>query len=166
MPSNEQLTFADHVGRRYVQEQNVPPVAGRLLGYLAVCEPATQTINELADALLASRSAITQAVVLLEGRGVVQRSRARGERVDRVSARLDRLISEQDYDPASYIDMAALLRRGAALLTDDGSGRREVLEEWATLYDFLAERMPLLKEEWLARRATLRGSDSKGVSKS
>jgi hypothetical protein len=146
-----------------VQEQNIPPVAGRLLGYLAVCEPAAQTINELADALLASRSAITQAIVLLESRGLVQRSRARGERVDRVSVRLDHLISEQDYDPASYRDTAALLRRGAALLTDDGSGRREALEEYAALYDFLAERMPRLKEEWLAHRASLREADSEEV---
>jgi hypothetical protein len=103
-----------------------------------------------------SRSAITQAVVLLEGRGLVERSRARGERVDRISIRLDRLISEQDYDPASYLDMAALLRRGVALVDDD-SGRRETLEELAALYDFLAERMPQLQKEWLAHRAALRG---------
>jgi DNA-binding transcriptional MocR family regulator len=164
VPTDEQLTFADHLGRRYVQEQNIPPVAGRLLGYLAVCDPAAQTINELADALLASRSAITQAVVLLEGRGLVQRSRARGERVDRVSARLDRLVSEQDYDPSGYLDTAALLRRGAALVRDDGSGRREALEEYAALYDFLAERMPRLKEEWLAHRASVRGADPKEAS--
>lgn len=159
VPTDEQLTFADHLGRRYVQDQNVPPVAGRLLGYLAVCQPAAQTINELADALLASRSAITQAAVLLEARGLVERSRARGERVDRVSARLDRLISEQDYDPASYLDTAALLRRGAALLSEDHSGRRQALEEYAALYDFLADRMPRLREEWLAHRASLRGAD-------
>jgi DNA-binding MarR family transcriptional regulator len=89
MPTDEQLTFADHVARYYMREQNVPPVAGRVLGYLGVCEPAAQTINDLSEALLASRSAITQAVVLLESRGLVQRSRARGERVDRVTARLD-----------------------------------------------------------------------------
>jgi DNA-binding transcriptional regulator GbsR (MarR family) len=74
------------VARYYMREQNVPPVAGRVLGYLGVCEPAAQTINDLSEALLASRSAITQAVVLLESRGLVQRSRACGERVDRVTA--------------------------------------------------------------------------------
>ena len=156
MPTDEQLTFADHVGRFYVREQNAPPVAGRVLGYLAVCEPAAQTVNELADALLASRSAVTQAVVLLESRGLVERSRARGDRVDRVAARLERLVAEQDYDPTSYLDTAALLRRGVGLLPqDDGSGRREALAEFASLYDFLAERMPRMKEEWLAYRAGL-----------
>jgi hypothetical protein len=67
--TDEQLTFDDHVARYFMREQHVPPVAGRVLGYLAVCEPAAQTTNELSEALLASRSAITQAVVLLENRG-------------------------------------------------------------------------------------------------
>jgi MarR family len=163
MPTDEQLTFADHVGRYLMREQHIPPVAGRLLGYLAVCEPAAQTINELAEALLASRSAITQAVVLLESRGLVQRSRARGERVDRITCRLEVSTFERDFDPKGFADTAALLRRGAALLTHDDAGRREALEEYAALHDFLAEKFPLLKEEWLARRARVRGTDSEEV---
>ena len=163
MPTDAQLTFADHVARYYVREQSFPPVAGRVLGYLAVCEPAAQTIADLSEALLASRSAITQAVALLESRGLAVRSRARGERVDRVTCRLDASTFEQDFDPASYADTAALLRRGAALLAHDDSGRRAALEEFAALHDFLAEKFPLLKEEWRARRASLRSADSEGV---
>jgi hypothetical protein len=163
MPTDEQLTFADHVGRYFMREQHVPPVAGRLLGYLAVCEPAAQTINDLSEALLASRSAITQAVVLLEDRGLVQRSRARGERVDRVTCCLDTSTFERDFDPAGFADTAALLRRGAALLARDDSGRREALEEYAALHEFLAEKFSLLREEWLARRASGRGMDSQEV---
>jgi DNA-binding transcriptional ArsR family regulator len=163
VPTDEQLTFADHVGRYFMREQHVPPVAGRLLGYLGVCEPAAQTINDLAEALLASRSAITQAVVLLESRGLVERSRVRGERVDRVTARLDVSSFEGSFDPTGYADTAALLRRGAALLGEDGSGRREALEEYAALHDFLAEKFPLLREEWLARRAAGRAAASEEV---
>lgn len=158
MPTDLQLAFADHLGRYYVQEMGFPPVAGRVIGYLVVCDPAAPTINELADALLASRSAITQAVVLLEGKGLARRFRQRGERLDRVEARLDAFTFEQELDSTSYIEQAALLRRGAALLPDDTSGRREALEEFAQLNDFLAEKLPLLKQEWVARRADLRAS--------
>jgi hypothetical protein len=153
MPTDEQLRFADELGHYCVRELAFPPVAGRVLGYLAVCEPAEPTINELADALLASRSAITQAVVLLESRALARRTRARGERVDRVAVQLDVSMFERDLDGTSYIEQAALLRRGSALLAPDDSGRREALEEIAALNDFLAEKLPLLKEEWLARRA-------------
>ena len=161
MPTDEQLRFADHLGRFCVREMSFPPVAGRTLGYLAVCDPAEQTINDLADALLASRSAITQAVVLLEGRGLARRTRARGERVDRVAARFDVVPFESDLDATGYIAQAALIRRGIALLPQDDSGRREALEEIAEFNDFLAERLPVLKEEWLAtrRRATRRDGE-------
>jgi DNA-binding transcriptional regulator GbsR (MarR family) len=166
MPTDEQLRFADDLGRYCVRELAFPPVAGRVMGYLAVCDPAEQTINELADALLASRSAITQAVVLLEGHGMARRTRARGERVDRVAARLDVLTYERDLDASSYVEQAALLRRGSALLAKDDSGRRQAMEELAALNDFLAEKLPLLKEEWLNRRNRLRGTDTEEVSQS
>jgi hypothetical protein len=42
------------------------PDGGRLIGYLAVCDPREGSISELADALLASRSAIAGAVNALE----------------------------------------------------------------------------------------------------
>lgn len=163
MPTDEQLRFADHLGRYCVREMSFPPVAGRVLGYLAVCEPAEQTINDLADALLASRSAITQAVVLLENHGLARRSRARGERVDRVALQLDVLIFERDLDASGYVEQAALLRRGSALLGDDDSGRREALEELAALNDFMADRLPLVREEWRAHRAALRHTDAEEV---
>lgn len=156
MPTDDQLRFADHLGRYVVREMNLPPVAGRLLGYLGVCDPAEQTINELADALLASRSAITQAVVLLESIGLVRRSRARGERVDRVAVHLDVDIFERDLDATGYVEQAALLRQGAALLgKNDKSGRREALKELAALNDFMADRLPQLKDEWRVRRSGL-----------
>ena len=66
MPTDAEITFADHMGRFYARRYAFPPMVGRLLGYLAVCDPPDQTIGELAEALLASRSAIAGAVKVLE----------------------------------------------------------------------------------------------------
>lgn len=96
--------------------------------------------------------------MLLEGKGLAKRFRQRGERLDRVEARLDAFTFEQERDSTSHIEQAVLLRRGAALLSEDTSGRREALEEFAQLNDFLADKLPLLKQEWGARRAALRNS--------
>jgi len=84
MPTDAQITFADHMGRFYARRFSFPPMVGRLIGYLAVCDPPNPTIGELADTLLASRSAIAGAVKVLETIHVVQRSRVAGERMDRV----------------------------------------------------------------------------------
>ena len=159
MLSDQQLRFCDDLSRFCVRELAFPPVAGRLLAYLAVCDPAAQPINDLADALLASRSAITQAIVLLEGRDMARRTRARGERVDRVSANFDVSLFERDFDASGYAEQAALIRRGIALLPeDDTSGRRQDLTELAALNDFFAEKFPALRQEWAERLAHLRRS--------
>jgi DNA-binding transcriptional regulator GbsR (MarR family) len=87
MPTDAEITFADHMGRFYARRFAFPPMVGRLIGYLAVADPPEQSIGELADALLASRSAITNAVKVLEAMRLVRRTRVAGERMDRV--RLD-----------------------------------------------------------------------------
>jgi ABC-2 type transport system permease protein len=57
VPTDAEITFADHMGRFYARRYAFPPMVGRLIGYLAVCDPPEQSIGDLADALLASRSA-------------------------------------------------------------------------------------------------------------
>lgn len=158
MPHPDTLTFADRVGRFYVTELDFPPVAGRMLAYLAVCDPAAQPINDLAEALLVSRSAITQATSLLEARGLVRRSRLRGDRVDRITAEIDVARFEDDLDATGYADQAALLRRGVELLPEQDD-RREPLSEVAEFYDFVATRLPQLKAEWRSRRDAAPNTD-------
>ena len=157
MSHDAQLTFADHLGRFYARQYSFPPMAGRLLGYLFVCDPPQQTIDELGEALLASRSAITGAVTLLEGYRMVRRTRAAGERVDRVS--LDPASEQpQNFDGAIHEEHAALFREGLAVLADASPERRAPLEEMVALADFLAERLPALRDEWQTHRDQLRAS--------
>jgi DNA-binding MarR family transcriptional regulator len=151
MATDAELTFADHAGRFYARQYGFPPVAGRLLGYLAICDPPQQTIADLAEALLASRSAITGAVKLLEGFHAVQRTRTAGDRVDHVS--IDPAgLEPKGFAATVYEEQAALAREGLALLKNAPPARRAVLEEVAILNDFLAKRMPEVLGEWRAQR--------------
>jgi len=154
---DEELTFADHIGRFYAREHGFPPMAGRLLGYLMICDPPQQSIDELGEALMASRSAITGAVKLLEGYGLVLRSRTAGERVDRVKANPAGL-EPRNFDSRLFTEQAALFREGLALLSDAAPARRAPLEELAASADFLGERLPQVLAEWRERRAALRAS--------
>jgi DNA-binding transcriptional regulator GbsR (MarR family) len=154
MPTDAEITFADHAGRFYARRYSFPPMVGRLIGYLAVCDPPDPTIGELAEALLASRSAIAGAVKTLETIQAVRRSRVAGERMDRV--RID-LSSQQSMgmDTAEYEEMGELAREGLAVLRDAPAERRAVLLEVSAFADFLVEQMPKLKQEWEARREAL-----------
>lgn len=166
MATDAELTFADHAGRFYAREYDFPPVAGRLLGYLAVCDPPKQSVADLSEALLASRSAISQAVKLLESHGAVERGRAAGQRGDYVSIAPGALNVQHDFEGDIYQRMADLAREGLALLHDASPERRAALEEMADLADFLAKRLPAVLEEWREHRQTLRGDSGadKGAS--
>ena len=152
MPTDAEITFADHMGRFYARRYSFPPMVGRLIGYLAVCDPPNPTIGELAEALLASRSAIAGAVKTLETIHVAQRSRVAGERMDRV-----RITAEQSMqmDVSEYEEMRELAREGLEVLRDAPPERRAALLEMSAFAGFLVEELPKLKLEWEARRQAL-----------
>jgi hypothetical protein len=155
VPTDAEITFADHAGRLYARRYGMAPMVGRLLGYLAICDPREQSIAELADALLASRSAIAGAVSVLDTLGLIHRSRAAGERMDRVRVDLTGPRS-MGFDVTEYQEQADLAREGLALLAGEPIERRAVVLEWAAFADFLVARLPVLEQEWKAHRQALR----------
>ncbi len=154
MPTDAEMTFADHAGRFYVRRYGMAPVVGRLLGYLMICDPLEQSITDLADALLASRSAISGAVKALEQLGLVRRFRAAGERMDRVGIDLTSQRT-MGFDPTEYQEQADLAREGLALLADAPPERRVVLLQYEAFADWLTSRMPEWEKEWQAHRDAL-----------
>ena len=163
MPTDAEITFADHMGRFYASRFSFPPMVGRLIGYLAVCDPPNPTIGELAEALLASRSAIAGAVKTLETIHVVQRSRVAGERMDRI-----RITAQQSMqmDVSEYEEMRELAREGLEVLRDAPPERRAALLEMSAFADFLVEEIPRLKQDWEARRQALVASGDLPVTRS
>jgi hypothetical protein len=154
VPTDAEITFADHVGRFYARRFAFPPMVGRLLGYLAVCDPPEQTIAELAEALLASRSAIAGAVKTLEAIGNVRRTRAAGDRMDKVRIDLSSPNS-MGLDITEYEEMRDLAREGLGLLADASVDRRAALVEMAAFMELVIENTSTLREEWQHRRADL-----------
>jgi len=154
MPSDAELTFADHMGRFYARRYGFPPMVGRLIGYLSVCDPPDQSIGELAEALLASRSAIAGAVKGLEALHVVRRSRAAGERMDRVLIDLSSPRA-MGMDISEYEELREMAHEGLEVLQDAPIERRAVLLEVCAFADFLLEQIPRMQQEWEARRAAM-----------
>jgi DNA-binding transcriptional regulator GbsR (MarR family) len=155
MPRDEEITFADHVGRFYARRYAFPPMVGRVLGYLLVCDPPAQSIAELSEALLASRSAITGALEVLERLHAIHRSRAAGERMDRV--RLDFSAAEaRGFDITEYQELGDLAREGLEVLKDAPAGRKADALEMAAFADFLVEQTQRMQKEWEMHRDALR----------
>jgi hypothetical protein len=155
VPTDAEITFADHAGRFYARRYGMAPMVGRVMGYLAVCEPREQSIAQLAEALLASRSAIAGAVNALENLDLIHRSRAAGERMDRVRIDLSSARG-MGFDVSEYREQGELAREGLQTIADASAERRAVLLELAAFADFLAERIPALEQDWKTHREALR----------
>lgn len=157
MPNDEEITFADHVGRFYHHRYGFPPMVGRVLGYLLVCDPPEQSIGELSEALLASRTAISGALSVLERLDSIRRSRAAGERMDRV--RLDFSSSQaRGFDTSEYQQLADLAREGLHVLREANPKRRATLVEMEAFATWLVERTRELEREWETHRDALRAA--------
>ena len=159
MNREAELSYADRLGQFFASYSGIPPVAGRLLGYLIVCQPERQSINELASAIKASRSAVVGAAQLLENRHVVKRSRVAGNRNDLISFDADG-FENRGFDAAPYLQMAALFKDGYSYVNDAAVERQSHLQELVDFAQFLAERMPILRKDWLEHRARRRENTS------
>jgi DNA-binding MarR family transcriptional regulator len=157
MPSDAERAFADQVGRFFARQYGLPPVTGRVAGWLLICDPPAQTAAEIAEALQTSRSAVGSAIGSLEHQGQILRTRAAGERADRVSFHPDADVRSLEA-PDEYRAMLAIVRAGLDVLADAPPARRARLLGAAAFYEFLLERMPALAAEWRARRDALRTS--------
>jgi DNA-binding transcriptional regulator GbsR (MarR family) len=154
VPTDAEITFADHMGRFYARRYAFPPMVGRLIGYLAVCDPPEQSIGDLADALLASRSAIANAVKVLETMRLIRRTRVAGERMDRV--RLDPTSPQaMGLDTTEYEELRELVSEGLEVLRDASAQRRALLLEMSEFTDFVIEQVERMQREWVERRAAL-----------
>ena len=86
------------------------PVFGRLAGWLLICEPPQQTIDEIAAALHASRSAISGGVAILEKQSWIVRTRAVGERADRIA--MNPRTWDASLESPEFSELAALANEG------------------------------------------------------
>jgi DNA-binding transcriptional regulator GbsR (MarR family) len=147
MPSDAEAEFADRVAL-FFEREGLPLIAGRVIGWLLICDPKEQSAAQLAEALGASRSSIGNATRLLTPSGLVQGVRRRGER--------------QEYfriDPDAWSGMLArryerttafreVIEEGLDALRGESTERRARLEAVLELYRFLESELPAMWNRW------------------
>jgi hypothetical protein len=150
---NEPITerFIEELGMQFELEAGAPRMVGRVLGWLLVCEPPEQSAAELAERLQASKSSISTAARVLLRMGLIERARLRGERFDRFIARpeaWDEYLWRED----QFREPRRVLSLGLEALADEPATRRARLHELDSIYAWWEQRMPELRQEYLADR--------------
>ncbi|MFI5608554.1 GbsR/MarR family transcriptional regulator [Amycolatopsis sp. NPDC051903] len=80
MTDDAALAWVERVATFCVDEWGLPPITGRVLGWLMVCEPAEQSAGSIAEAIGASRASLTSTMRYLTAIELVRRVRRAGDR--------------------------------------------------------------------------------------
>jgi DNA-binding transcriptional regulator GbsR (MarR family) len=124
----------------------MPPMAGRMWAYLAICEPPEQTAAEIAARLKASRGSISSMARLLEHLGLVQRGTKPGDRREYFSippGGAHGLMARSAQQLRSSREVADA---GLALLADRPPESRQRLQDLRDLYGFFEREWPSILE--------------------
>jgi DNA-binding transcriptional regulator GbsR (MarR family) len=137
----------------FFEQFGLPRTAGRMLGWLLVCDPPHQMMDELTEVLQVSKSSISTTSRMLIQSGLVEKVSFPGERKDFYRISDDAWVQAWSARNNQTVAMRQLAKRGLDLLPDDSPKRRARLQTMHDLYEFLEEELPKLTERWLKEQS-------------
>ena len=77
---DEVLRWVERVATFCVEEWALPPITGRILGLLMICDPPERSAGQIAETIRASRASLTSNMRFLAAIGLVRKVRVPGDR--------------------------------------------------------------------------------------
>ncbi len=148
--SREQLTFVEDVAIAF-EQGGFPRMAGRIIGWLLICDPPEQTSGQLASVLHASKGSISTASRLLVGSGLIERLSQPGERRDYFRLRPEAWVALVKARLSQVTSFQHLTERGLELVAERRPEVRDRLTDVNELYTWLGEQLPDLWQRWERR---------------
>jgi DNA-binding transcriptional regulator GbsR (MarR family) len=136
---------------QFLGSYGMTPMAGRMWAWLLICEPAEQTATDIAQALQASRGAISGTARLLATAGMIRRTTRRGDRREYFSAPPEALDAFLANAGTIYRRMREIAEHGLAAV-DATSTARARLEEFRNFMAFVEREVPAVIERYLDER--------------
>jgi DNA-binding transcriptional regulator GbsR (MarR family) len=149
-PDRPEAEFVEQVGDLFDQ-MGSSRIAGRVMGWLLVCDPPHQSASELARAVQASKASISTVLRSLLAARLVERMGLPGSRRTYYRIGPDAWSEMFQAKLAFSTALRQVAEKGLKLI-GAGKARRRRLEEMRDFYGFLDDEMPAVLERWRARR--------------
>lgn len=135
-----------------MEHLGMPRMAGRVLGWLLICDPPQQSPGELAAALQASKASISTTIRYLVQVGIIERVVFPGKRRDYFRMREEAWSrsTEERFDLVTAT--RELAEQGLALRVDADAAATERLREMRDFYAFTERELPAVIERWRQER--------------
>ena len=133
----EVMDFVEQMGG-YFESNGLTRLAGRLLGWLLVCDPERQSSEELAVALNASSGGISTNGRLLIQFGFIERRADAGHRRTYFRLRPNAFAAGERQRIRTMADMTAMADAGLRAMRGSSPERTRRLKEMRTLSSYMA----------------------------
>jgi hypothetical protein len=143
--------FVEEMGQ-FLASLGMTPMSGRMWGWLLICDPEQQTAADIAEALHASRGAISGTARLLATSGLIRRTTRRGDRREYFSAPPESLDSLLGSAAGIYRQMRGIAERGLAAIADRSIDSRARLQEFHDVMAFVELEVPRVISGFLQQR--------------
>ena len=146
----EQSAFIEEMGQ-FLGGYGMTPMAGRMWGWLLLCDPPEQTAAQIATALQASRGAISGTARILASAGFIRRTTRPGDRREYFSSPPEALDSMLSNAAVIYRRLREIAEHG--LVAADGLPSAEArMREFRDVVAFIEAELPRLIERFLRDR--------------
>lgn len=135
----------------FFEKTGFPRMAGRIWGWLLICDPPEQTAAQIAEALQASRGSISTMTRLLQMWGV-ERIGVPGKRGGCYRIRSDSFVKLLHTEVGIFTEIRNLIERGLDAIKNEPPEVRERLIEGRDLFEYVEKEYPLLIEKWQKHR--------------
>ena len=140
--------FAEEVSIIF-EQTGLPRMAGRILGWLLISDPPHQSMEQLTNALTASKGSISTTTRLLIIHGLIERISLPGVRHDYFRLRSDTWQHMIGRGLTDEIRMfRQLAEHGLGLIDEKTTANSKWLKEMLNVYTFLEQEFPALLERW------------------
>jgi DNA-binding transcriptional regulator GbsR (MarR family) len=140
----------------------MPPMAGRIWAYLAVCDPPERSAAEIAERLQASRGSVSTMAQLLESIGLIRRDTRPGDRRELFSIPSDAARTLIDKNFQQMRSARQVLDTGLALTADRPLASQARLRDLRDVYAFFEREWPRLMVRYTEEQA---GADAPATRK-
>jgi len=133
-----------------------PHVAGRIFGYLLICDPPYQTASQLVDRLSIAKSSVSTIMRPLIQTGFVKEFTLPGERSRRYG------IREAGWEElflkklSGLSEIRGLLEEGKNILKEKPRPISNRIDEMHSMYAFFEREIPPLVEQWKREKSAAR----------
>ena len=144
--------FVEEMGQA-LAGYGMTPMAGRMWGWLLICEPQEQTAADLAEALHASRGSISGTARILASAGMIRRTTKRGDRREYFSVAPETFDQFLKGAGRIYRHFREISERGLAAIDDRPAASKARLQEFRDVFAFVEREVPTIVDRFLREHA-------------